>query len=174
MAETKSILMSRTFWSAMLAAAGFVLHWFGVEFPESEQATVADQILGAMPYVMEIVGTVGVIIGRMRADKAVTLTGRPKGDVPHGGGVQAPWWSVLGAAGLALLLMGCGFVSAVERFEAANCSQTPLERAQNRQALIDTMGLERARLLFVTCRPGDPGYHEALDGPADDSHPLLE
>lgn len=80
--ETKSIFLSRTFYAAVLSLIGAGLHLFGVEFPESEQASLTDQIMGAIPYVLEVVGFIGVLWGRITARQVVTVMG---GTVPPAG-----------------------------------------------------------------------------------------
>jgi hypothetical protein len=75
MNSTKSILLSKTFWGALLALIASVdpslyskiLMWIGINDP----TLLASKIIG-------LFGAMFAIYGRMAATQLVTLTGKPK------------------------------------------------------------------------------------------------
>lgn len=66
--ETKSILLSKTFWGAILAGVSALFGVFGVEISGAEQAILVDSVatVGA------VLGTVTAIYGRLRAEKRIS------------------------------------------------------------------------------------------------------
>ena len=64
--STKSIFKSKTFWGGIIAVIAPVLAAFGIEFPEEARQALLEVILA-------VVGLVGIIWGRVKADTRVRL-----------------------------------------------------------------------------------------------------
>jgi len=68
--DYKSILMSTTFWGAIISAFSLLFPNVYAKFGITDQTVLVSHIVGA-------IGTIITIYGRFTATKKVTLTGRP-------------------------------------------------------------------------------------------------
>jgi membrane protein DedA with SNARE-associated domain len=68
--EVKGLLQSKTIWGVIITILGAILGW-GSE----TQAVLTDQTMLVVSAVVQAIGAVIAIIGRIKADKKVTVTG---------------------------------------------------------------------------------------------------
>lgn len=72
--ETKPFWQSKTMWGAGIGTLGMIAGAIGYQIDPATQQVLIDQSYAAVMAVSALVGTVLVVVGRLRADKAVSAT----------------------------------------------------------------------------------------------------